>query len=192
MNTQMLSHSRRRRKLERPAAPLTVSRPELLPGGSDAEFRALVHGLLAFSSRLESVRAGLARCIGLTPIQYTILISVAHLETSGGVSVNQLAAHLQLSGAFITIETGKLLKQSLLTKRPDAADRRRVSLNTTLKARHLLASLAPTQVAVNDVLFAFLDAASFSRLREMADSMNSCANRALSLLSYLSESERLA
>lgn len=176
----------------RPAAPLTVSRPELLPGGSDAEFRALVHGLLAFSSRLESIRAGLARYIGLTPIQYTILISIAHLETSGGVSVNQLAEHLQLSGAFITIETGKLLKQALLTKEPDPADRRRVSLNTTPKARRLLASLAPTQVAVNDLLFEFLDASSFRRLRTMADSMNSCANRALSRLSYLSESERLA
>ena len=192
MSTQILSSRRKRRTPERPAAPLTVSRSELLSGDSDVEFRALVHGLLAFSGRLESVRAGLARCIGLTPIQYTVLISVAHLETSGGVSVNQLASHLQLSGAFITIETGKLLKQSLLTKQPDATDRRRVSLNTTLKARHLLAPLAPTQVEANDLLFEFLDAASFRRLRAMVDSMNSCANRALSRLSYLSESERLA
>src|SRR5690242_18239293 len=111
MSARLLPGLRKRRAPMRPAAPLTVSRPELLPGGTDAEFRVLVHGLLAFSSRLESVRAGLARCIGLTPIQYTILISVAHLETSGGVSVKQLAGHLQLSGAFITIETGKLLKQ---------------------------------------------------------------------------------
>lgn len=192
MSTELLPRPRKRRTPERPAAPLTVSRPELLPEGSDAEFRALVHGLLAFSSRLESIRAGLGRCIGLTPIQYTILISVAHLETSGGVSVNQLAVHLQLSGAFITIETGKLLKQTLLTKQPDAADRRRVSLNTTHKARLLLATLAPTQVSVNDLLFEFLDAAAFRRLRGMVDSMNSCANRALTRLSYLLESERLA
>lgn len=192
MSTQILPRSRKRSAQERPAPPLTVSRPELLPGGSDAEFRALVHGLLAFSSRLESIRAGLGRSIGLTPIQYTILISVAHLETSGGVSVNQLAAHLQLSGAFITIETGKLLKRSLLTKEPDPADRRRVSLNTTAKARRLLASLAPTQVAVNDLLFEFLDASMFRRMGGMVDSMNACANRALSRLAYLWESERLA
>ena len=192
MSTQIFPRSVKRRRPERPPAPLTASRPELIPGGSDTELRALVHGLLAFSSRLESIRAGLARCIGLTPIQYTTLISVAHLETAGGVSVNQLATHLQLSGAFITIETGKLLKQNLLTKQPDPADRRRVCLNTTPKARHLLATLAPTQVAVNDQLFEFLDAASFRRLRAMVDSMNSCANRALSRLSYLSESERPA
>ena len=192
MSAQTIPRARKSHKPERPAAPVTVSRPELLAGGSDAEFRALVHGLLAFSSRLESVRSGLARCVGLTPIQYTVLISVAHLEASGGVSVNQLAAHLQLSGAFITIETGKLLKRKLLTKQPDLADRRRVSLNTTLQALHLLASLAPTQVAVNDLLFEFLDAPSFRRLRAMIDSMNSCANRALSRLSHLSEMERLA
>jgi MarR family transcriptional regulator, organic hydroperoxide resistance regulator len=192
MSTQVVPRPSKSRKPERPAAPLTASRPELLPGGSDAEFRALVHGLLAFSSRLESVRAGLARCIGLTPIQYTILISVAHLETAGDVGVNQLAMHLQLSGAFITIETGKLLKQNLLTKQPDPADRRRVCLHTTPKARHLLASLAPTQVGVNDLLFEFLDAASFRRLRAMVDSMNSCANRALSRLNYVCESERPA
>ena len=192
MSAQILPRPRKRSAPEHPAAPLTVSRPELLTGGSDSDFRALVHGLLAFSSRLESIRAGLARSIGLTPIQYTILISVAHLEASGGVSVNQLAAHLQLSGAFITIETGKLLKLTLLTKEPDPGDRRRVSLNTTPKARRLLASLAPTQVAVNDLLFEFLDAASFRRLRTMADSMNACANRALSRLAYLWESERLA
>src|ERR1043166_1533407 len=98
------------RKPRKPA-PLTVSRPELLDRGSDAEFRKFVHGLLAFASRLETVRAGFARLVGLTPIQYTILISVAHLEAAGDVSVNMLADHLQLSGAFITIETGKLLRQ---------------------------------------------------------------------------------
>jgi DNA-binding MarR family transcriptional regulator len=179
------AHTARR---ARKAATLTVSRPELLEGGSDAEFRRLVHGLLAFATRLESVRAGLARVIGLSPIQYTILISVAHLEEDGDVCVNMLAEHLQLSGAFITIESGKLLKQALLTKTPDPADRRRVSLRTTPKARTLLESLAPTQVAVNDVLFEFLDKPMFRQYLATLDRMGSCAEHALSLLNYLSES----
>lgn len=180
-------------RTNRAAAPLTVSREELLRDGSDGEFREMLHGLLAFCSRLESVRGGLARAVGLTPIQYTILISVAHLETAGGVNVNQLATHLQLSGAFITIETGKLLSLGLLTKEPDRADRRRVSLKTTEKGRQLLESLAPMQVAVNDVLFEFLDAAGFRRLRGMVEEMTACGDRALALMSYLSqERERLA
>jgi DNA-binding MarR family transcriptional regulator len=180
-----LATARRARK----PAPLTVSRPELLDRGSDAEFRKFVHGLLAFASRLESVRAGFARLVGLTPIQYTVLISVAHLETSGDVSVNMLADHLQLSGAFITIETGKLLKQGLLTKDPDPADRRRVSLRTTAKARSLLGSLAPTQVAVNDLLFEFIDGPMFRQLTGLLDSMGACGERALALLNYVLENQ---
>jgi DNA-binding MarR family transcriptional regulator len=167
------------------SVPLTVSRPDLLQDGSDAEFRRLVHGLLAFAARLESARDGLARNIGMTGIQYTVLISVAHLEKRGGVSVAMVAEHLQLSGAFVTIETGKLANRGLLSKAPDAADRRRVSLKTTAAGRRLLESLAPTQRQVNDVLFEFLDARRFRQLVGMLDSMVSCGDRALSLLEYL-------
>lgn len=172
-------------------APLTVSRPELLADGSDACFRVLVHGLLAFASQLESVRAGFARLAGLTPVQYTILISVAHLETEGDVSINMLAEHLQLSGAFVTIETGKLVNLGLLTKKMDLKDRRRVSLKTTPKARSRLASIAPTQVAVNDVLFEFLNGTRFKQLLSMIEPMTSCGAGALALLNYLSEKQRL-
>ena len=168
-------------------APLTVSRPELLPGGADADFRALVHGMLAFAGRLQSVRDGLARIIGLTGIQYTVLISVRHLQANGDVSVTMVADHLQLSGAFVTIEIGKLVKRGLLTKRPDPKDRRRVSLRTTAKGRNLLNSLAPTQVAVNDVLFEFLDRPGFRQLLGMLEGMISCGDRALGLMDYLSE-----
>ena len=166
------------------SAPLTVSRPELLSAGSDADFRRLVHGLLAFASRLESIRAGFARIIGLSPIQYTILISIAHLESDYDVSVNMLAEHLQLSGAFITIETTKLVKLNLLTKQPDPQDRRRVSLKTTSKARNLVRSLAPVQTPVNDQLFEFLDRSTFREILEMLDPMVACADRALNLLEY--------
>ena len=173
--------------------PITVSRSELVSDDSDADFRRLVHGLLAFAARLESVRGGFARLVGLTGIQYTLLISVSHLEGGGEVGVNMLADHLRLSGAFVTIETGKLLKLGLLTKRQDQSDRRRVSLKTTAKARGLLRSLAPTQVAVNDALFEFLDEDGFRQLLGMVDGMTSCGNRALALLNYLSEGrEQLA
>lgn len=184
----------KRPKLRRKAetAPLTISRPELLTNNSDADFRRLVHGLLAFSARLESVRGGFARLVGLTPIQYTILISVSHLETNIDVNVNTLADHLQLSGAFVTIETGKLLKQGLLTKQPDSVDRRRVRLNTTGQARRLLIDLSPTQVQVNNVLFDFLDETAFRQMLAVIDNMNSCGNRAVGLLNYFAEMRRNA
>jgi DNA-binding MarR family transcriptional regulator len=165
--------------------PLTVSRPELLINGSDRDFRALVHGMLAFAARLEAVRNGFAGMLGLTGIQYTILISVSHQERAGEVSVSMIAAHLHISGAFVTIETGKLLKLGLLTKRPDPRDRRRVCLSITKKGADLLHRLAPTQAQVNDVLFEFLDAVRFRELRGLVDRMTECGDRSVALLEYL-------
>ncbi len=165
--------------------PLTVSRPELLTNGSDGDFRALVHGMLAFSARLEAVRSGFAGIIGLTGIQYTILISVSHLEHAGDVSVSMIAAHLHISGAFVTIETGKLLKLGFLTKRPDTKDRRRVCLSVTPKGAERLQRLATTQAQVNDVLFDFLDAEQFREFRGLVDRMTECGDRSVALLEYL-------
>jgi DNA-binding MarR family transcriptional regulator len=165
--------------------PRTVSRPELLANGSDRDFRALVHGLLAFSARLEAVRSGFGGLLGLTGIQYTILISVGHLEPAGDVGVNHIAAHLHISGAFVTIETGKLLKLGLLAKRPHTRDRRRVCLSITEKGSALLQQLAPIQAQVNDVLFEFLDTAQFRQFRELVGRMTECGDRAVTLLQHL-------
>ncbi len=177
----------RRRKPAGEAPALTVSRPELQIDGSDREFRGFVHGMLAFAARLEAVRSGFASLIGLTGIQYTILISVNHLERQGDVSVSMIADHLHVSGAFVTTETGKLLKFGLLTKRPDPQDGRRVCLSITRRGRDLLRRLAPTQVQVNDVLFEFLDAAEFRHFRGMVDRMTACGDRAVDLLDYLAK-----
>ncbi len=173
----------------KPSPPLTVSRPELLADGSDRDFRALVHGMLAFSARLEAVRSGFAAILGLTGIQYTILISVSHLERAGDVSVSMVAAHLHISGAFVTIETGKLLKLGLLAKLPDPKDRRRVCLSITKKGADLLCRLAPLQAQVNDLLFEFLDAQQFRQFRALVDRMTECGDRSVKLLGYLAGRE---
>jgi DNA-binding MarR family transcriptional regulator len=174
-----------KRKPRGETPPLTISRPELQIDGSDLEFRAYVHGMLAFAARLEGIRSGFAALIGLTGIQYTVLISVSHLLHEGEVSVSMIAEHLHVSGAFVTIETGKLVKMGLLTKRPDPLDRRRVCLVITRKGRDLLKRLAPTQVEVNDVLFGFMDASEFRQMRAMVDRMTECGDRAVDLLDYL-------
>src|SRR5271154_1860435 len=114
------------------APPLTVSRPELLAGGSDRDFRRLVHGLFGFLALHETVRAGHAARIELAGIEYTVLISIGHLTAEeGDVSVNRVAADLHLSGAFVTTVTNKLLKRGLIHKRPHPHDRRRVRLEVS-------------------------------------------------------------
>lgn len=169
-----------------PAAPLTISRPELLVDGSDSEFRRLVHGLLGFFARHEAVRSGHARRIGLVGIEYTVLISIRHLVADEGkASVNRVAEHLYLSGAFITTITNKLLKRGLIHKEQDSVDRRRVRLDVSDKGNELLAELAPIQRQVNDVQFEPLSAAEFHQLISIVERLIESSERAVRLQSYI-------
>ena len=163
----------------------TITRPELLRDGTDVEFRQTVSSLLAFSTRLEAVRQQFGAYIGLTGVQYTILISIAHMQGGNGIGVNAIARHLSLSGAFVTNEVGKLIKLGLATKRPNPEDRRRILLRVTQKSDALLASLIPVQQEVNDVLFGPLTAQDFDRLRVLAPQLAESTGKALALAHYL-------
>jgi DNA-binding MarR family transcriptional regulator len=166
-------------------APPTVTRRELLVAESDQEFRHLVHGLLAFSERLMAVRQGFGQAIGLSGIEYTVLVSIAHLAEREQVSVNTIASHLHLSGAFVTIVTNQLAQKGLIRKGRDTVDRRRAVLATTAKGQQLLATLASLQQPVNDALFAPLTKERFRELAALVDPLVDAADRALALLEYL-------
>ena len=183
----MATHTPSRGEGNSRAKSLTVSRPEILVNGSDAQFRALLHGVLAFAARLQAVRDGFANLLGLTGIQYTILISIRHLQTEGEVTVGAVADHLHLSGAFVTTETGKLLRAGFITKVQDIKDRRRMCLRVAPKGRDLLTDLAPVQVQVNDVMFEFLGPEQLKAMGAAIDRVVTCGDRAISLLDYLSQ-----
>jgi DNA-binding MarR family transcriptional regulator len=167
-------------------APLTVTRPELLEDGRDDGFRALVHDSLAFAARLQAVRDGYARLIGISGPQYTILISIARLSKAQDVSVTTVADHLHLSGSAVTNEVTKLVRMGLVEKTEDPTDRRRVVLSITEEGRLRFRLLAPVQSQVNDVHFSRLSRKGFLELRRtMADLVES-TDEALSLLDHLS------
>ncbi len=167
-------------------APLTVSRDALLKRGSDGDFRVMVHNMLAFSTRLEAVRSSFGTLVGLSGIQYTVLISIAHLQGEDGVGVKAIADHLSLSGAFATIETGKLVKLELVEKRVNPNDRRRVLLSVTKKGSALLAGLAPVQREVNDLLFEALNDETFAQLLQISHDLVENADKAAAFADYLS------
>ncbi len=172
----------------RASAPLTVSRPELLMQGSDRAFRSLVHGLFGFFARHEAIRSGHGARIGLVGIEYTVLISIGHLAVHEvDVSVNRIAEHLYLSGAFVTSVTNKLLQRGLIHKTPDPNDRRRVRLEISEKGWASLAELAPIQRQVNDVQFDCLSAAEFKHLSDMIERLIDSSNRALRLQAYFAD-----
>jgi DNA-binding MarR family transcriptional regulator len=165
---------------------LTVSRPELLTNGSDREFRALIHDALAFTSRLQAIRDGYAQLIGVTGIQYTILVCISVLSAAQSVTVKAIAEHLKLSGPFVTVEVGKLVGAGLVAKAADPTDGRKVSLTLTDEARKRLAGLAPIQRQVNDVHFEPLSKSDFMALRRMMSDLVVSTDNALALLKYLS------
>ncbi len=174
----------------RPSRPpsLTVSRPELLVNGSDREFRRLVHALLGFLATHETIRAGHARTIGLAGVEYTVLISIAHLSQDANVNVSTIAAHLHLSGAFITTVCQRLQALGLIAKGLDPNDRRRVTLTVSDQGRALLDRLAPTQRDVNDAEFACLSRTEFLLLLDMIERLIESGDRAVVLQRYLTMS----
>jgi DNA-binding MarR family transcriptional regulator len=163
-----------------------VSRPELLIDGSDQPFRQFVHDMLAFSARLQEVRNRLGQVIGLSGTQYTVLIAIAHLQGTGEkIGVNLVADHLHFSGAFITIEINKLVAAKLVEKEVNSEDRRRVVLAITPKARALLNELASVQRPANDVLFGYLSAKDFDKLRTIISELVQSGDSSLRLLDHL-------
>ena len=165
--------------------PITVSRPELLVGGSDRDFRHLVHGLFGFLARHERIRAGHGKVIGLAGIEYTTLISIAHLSTEGDVSVKRVAAHLYVSGAFITATVQRLVQRGIVHKQTDPGDRRRVTLSVSAQGDMLLERLADMQRQVNDMEFGSLSRDEFRFLIEIVDRLIESAQRAVALQDYL-------
>jgi DNA-binding MarR family transcriptional regulator len=165
--------------------PLTTSRPELLSDGRDQEFRHLVHALFGFAAHHEHIRAGHGKAIGLAGIEYTVLISIAHLSLDGDVNVKTVADHLYLSGAFITVVTQRLVKLGMIHKRIDSGDRRRVTLSVSNKGRAALERLAPVQRQVNDVEFGCLSHEEFALLTGIVDRLIESGARAVALQNYL-------
>jgi DNA-binding MarR family transcriptional regulator len=156
--------TRHRQKLK---SPNTVSRKELLVAGHDDVFRAMLDDLLAFSMRLQQVRETLAKRVDLTPPQYNMLMVLSHAGQQR-MTISGLAERLRVSVQFVVQETGRLEKAGLLTKVPDAKDKRRVLLELGAASMTLLAEVAPLQVEVNDRIFSHLTRGEFEKLSQIA------------------------
>jgi DNA-binding MarR family transcriptional regulator len=154
---------------------LTITNPACLVDGTDTEFRHLINGLLPFAARLLSVRDGFG----------TLIVSVAHLSHGEAVTVNRLADHLHLSGAFVTIETGKLKKLGVIDKRSDPDDKRKMRLTVTSNGVKLLRELAATQQRINNVLFEGVTKTEFKALCSVVDRLVANGDHATLDLSHL-------
>jgi MarR family transcriptional regulator, organic hydroperoxide resistance regulator len=177
----------RQRKLDR--APLTISRPELLSGGSDRDFRRLVDLIFAFAARVETIRNGHAKRIGLSGPEYTMLVALRHLQDDGEVSIKLLADYFHVSGSFVTTTVGRLLRAGLVEKHPDPIDRRRLRLQVARKGHDLLAILAPIQRQVNDVAYNCLSVSDFRSLLDVLARLTESSNHAIALQKYFAQDQ---
>jgi DNA-binding MarR family transcriptional regulator len=137
----------------RDALPLSVTRPEILIDGSDREFRRLIHRMLIGQARLAAVRECIAERIGVTGTQYTMLMSVLHLQGAAGVSITSLADYLEVTGPHVTGLVGKLVASGFVRKAVNPKDRRSVLVKLTPAGRKKLLQAFEFISAVNDRLF---------------------------------------
>jgi DNA-binding MarR family transcriptional regulator len=174
------------------ALPPTASRRELLDGGGDDRFRQLVYDLLTISVRMEAAREHLARRLGVSGPQYSVLMAIARFQGGHGVRVGTIAKALHVTSAFIATETGRLARLGLLSKAPNPKDRRGVLLALTPKGEAELAKLGPEIRAVNDEFFAPLDRPAFQALAATAATLVESSSKVERRLRALDHDEWLA
>lgn len=182
-----------RRQPEATAAlPATASRQALLEAGSDDRFRQLVYDLLTISVRMETAREHLARRLGVSGPQYSILMAIARLQDRHGVRVGGVAKALHVTSAFIATETGRLARVGLLSKSPNPKDRRGILLALTPRGQAALVKLGPEIRAVNDDFFKPLDRAGFQALASTAAALVESSSRVERRLRVMDDNEWLA
>jgi DNA-binding MarR family transcriptional regulator len=165
--------------------PATVSHRTLLTSGHDRRFRQMIHSLVAYANCVLAARDGFAALLGITGVQYEIVMVVYRLNDTKPCSVTEVANVIGRTVPFVTLEIGKLVAKGFLDKQVDFADRRRALLRTTAHAVKRLHEIAPVQRRVNDTLFETLSAAEFRSLCTIYEKLAPCGVRAAELSSAI-------
>ena len=132
---------------------LTVSLPQFLVDGTDLQFREFVADLFAATAGMQSLRRALAKSVGLSAAEFSVLLATWHLQKKGRVGVTAVARHLHVAAAHATSEIGKLVEKDFIKKTQDSRDTRAVTLVLTRKGEAILSRLAPLLRRINDRLF---------------------------------------
>jgi DNA-binding MarR family transcriptional regulator len=144
-----------RRNVFSDGAPLggeALAQASAIPPG-DAKLREFVADLYAAMSVMRLLRQEIASTLSLTSAEYSVLLAVWYLERENEMTVRAIADHLHVAAAYVTSEITRLVKNGLLTKKPDKLDRRAVGVRLTKAARDLLSELEPMLREINRPLF---------------------------------------
>jgi MarR family transcriptional regulator, organic hydroperoxide resistance regulator len=162
--------SRKQQEAPEPKAsfspPLTVSNPSLLVEGHDEWLRETLYLMVLTLSRLQTFRETFGRSIGLTSPQFVVLMGVAHMQRTEGISIGSLAVHVHLAPTHVTTEVGRLIRLGLLVKRPNVEDRRSVLVSLSPRGEEVVCEVTPLVRSVNDRLFAGMVKADIENARD--------------------------
>jgi len=123
-------------------------------------------------------------------IEYTILISIAHLASLAPVNIKAVATHLHVSATFVTRMIKKLEQIGFVKKTASPEDKRSVHLTLTSRGMRALTHLAPHQRRVNDIEFGTLSAREFTVLVGLTERLVTSSERALELQQQLRKDGR--
>lgn len=159
--------------------PTTTHHSALLDSdGSDADFRKMIYGIFTMTVNFDRIRESMAAALGLSGIQYHILMVVAELSADQPVTITAVAARLHTSGAYVTMETKKLMRRGFLDKQPNPDDGRSVIITLTDEGRAAIDAFAPYHQEINSELFGAIDAETFQQFRKIVDHMSTTSTRA--------------
>ncbi len=133
---------------------LSVSNPKLVIDGSDLQFRRLIHNFLLFGSRLQELNTRIAGLLGLSETDFTIVMSIRHLEKEDRPNISELADYLNLSSPLITNRVIGLIKKGLLAKEAANSDCRVMLLSLTPAAHALIETKSPQIAQLHDLAMA--------------------------------------
>lgn len=110
----------------------------------------------------------MATHIGVSEVQAVMLRIIAERQDA---TVGQLAQQLHVKSQFVTIEIGGLVKNGIVEKRPNEADRRSVLLRLTAKGESLLSELSRIMRIGNDIYYRSLTEDRAKFLQETLDTI---------------------
>jgi DNA-binding MarR family transcriptional regulator len=110
-----------------------------------ADYRVLANFRYALRQFLE-FSGSAAKSVGLTPQQHQAMLAIIGAPDGKAMTVGYLAERLLLKHHSTVELVDRLVEIDLLTRQPDAADRRKVLLSLTPKAKRLLTKLSAAHI----------------------------------------------
>lgn len=182
MQKRKVPSKRPSKEVEEQFPPLTATSKSLLVKGSDSLLRELIAGLLEVGAQVQELRSYIAAQIGVAEPQYRLLLAIAQMQKSKGVSVSAVAERLWISPNFVTMEVRKLHALGWVEKDPNPDDRRGVLLRLSPRGRAAFSSTISTIQQINDVMYSHLSSRDVESMVKHLKALTANGRRALSLV----------